>query len=93
MASIDLLAMLPAMLNHSSIMTERASLMKCSEELFNEHDFDAQGQIIDRQRRLMNGIDHQLSTKIVKEQTRSGNLAVDAQFWLVIRMILLPSSL
>lgn len=53
--------------NHSNIMTERASLMKCSEDLFNERDFDVRRRIIDHQQRLLNGIDHRLSMEIIKK--------------------------
>lgn len=63
----DVLAFVRWLFNHSSIMNERASLMKCSEDLLSERDLEAWGQIIDRQRQLLNGIDHRLSTKIVKK--------------------------
>lgn len=63
----EALAFVRWLFNHSSIMTERALLMKCSEDLFSERNFDARGQIIDRQRRLLTGIDHRLSTEIVKK--------------------------
>lgn len=65
--SPDALAFVRWLFNHSSIMSERASLMKCSEDLFSERDFDVRGQILDRQRQLLNKIDHQLSAKIVKK--------------------------
>lgn len=63
----EALAFVRWLFNHSSIMTERASLMKCSEDLFSEGDFDARGRIIDRQRQLLSGIDHRLSTEVVKK--------------------------
>lgn len=69
----EALAFVRWLFNHSSVMTERASLMKCSEDLFSERDFDARGQLIDHQRQLLNGIDHRLSTKIVKKvKSRQG---------------------
>ncbi|WP_274371709.1 tetratricopeptide repeat protein [Morganella morganii] len=61
------LAFVRWLFNHSSVLTERASLMKCSEGLLSERNFDARGQIIDRQRQLLNGIDHRLSEEIVKK--------------------------
>lgn len=63
----EALAFVRWLFNHSSIMTERASLMKCTEDLFSERDFGARGRIIDHQQRLLNGIDHRLSTEIVKK--------------------------
>ncbi|ECH1725689.1 tetratricopeptide repeat protein, partial [Salmonella enterica] len=69
----EALAFVRWLFNHSSIMAERALLMKCSEDLFSERNFDARGQIIDRQHRLLAGIDHRLSTEIVKKvQNRQG---------------------
>lgn len=63
----EALAFVRWLFNHSSIMAERASLMKCSEDLFSERDVDARRNILDRHQRLLNGIDHRLSTKIVKK--------------------------
>lgn len=53
--------------NYSSVMIERASLMKCNEELFFERDFDTRRGIIDSKQRLLNKIDNQLSTAIIKK--------------------------
>lgn len=63
----EALAFVRWLFNHSSIMTERALLMKWSEDLFSERNFGARVQIIDRQRRFLTGIAHRLSTKIVKK--------------------------
>ena len=63
----EALAFVRWLFNHSNIMTERASLMKCTEDLFSERDFGARGRIIDHQQRLLNRIDHRLSTEIVKK--------------------------
>ena len=52
--------------NHSSILSERASLMKCAEDLFSEREIVGRERIISHQKKLISGIDHRLSTKIVK---------------------------
>jgi tetratricopeptide (TPR) repeat protein len=52
--------------NHSSILSERASLMKCAEDLFSEQDFFGRERIASHQKELIRGIDHRLSKKIVK---------------------------
>jgi len=72
--SPEALAFVRWLFNHSDIMAERASLMKCSEGLFWEHDFDARKCIIDRQHQLLERIDHTLSAEIVKKvKDRQGN--------------------
>lgn len=63
----EALAFIHWLFNNSSIMAERALLMKCSEDLFNEWNFDVRSQILNRQRCLLTGIDHRLSAKIVKK--------------------------
>lgn len=61
--------------NHSSILVERASLLKCDEELFSERDFSARGRILIRQQALLNKIDHRLSAEIVKKvKNRQGQV-------------------
>lgn len=55
--------------NHSSILAERAALMKCSEDLFNEDDYDIRHHVIEHQNRLRNEIDHRLSMEIIKKVT------------------------
>ncbi|MGL5667330.1 MAG: tetratricopeptide repeat protein [Shewanella sp.] len=63
----EALAFVRWLFNHSSIMAEHASLMKCNEELFSEGDIDVRGRILGKQQILLNKIDHQLSTEIVKK--------------------------
>ncbi|WP_323601348.1 tetratricopeptide repeat protein [Pseudomonas putida] len=53
--------------NHSRILAERASLMKCLEGLFTEKELEARGHIIETHERILNGIDHRLSEEIVKK--------------------------
>jgi len=61
------LAFVRWLFNHSSVMAERAQWIKCSEELFSEHGLEARRRIMNRQQALLDGIDHQLSTKIIKK--------------------------
>jgi len=69
----EALAFIRWVFNHSSIMVERASLMKCNEELFIERRFEARTRILERQQWLLNGIDHRLSTEIIqKVKNKSG---------------------
>ncbi|MBC8951064.1 lipopolysaccharide assembly protein LapB [Xenorhabdus sp. TS4] len=73
----DSFAFLRWLFNHSSVMAERASLMKCHEELFSEKDFEARKRISNRKQMLLNGIDNRLSTEIVKKiKDRHGQ-----EFW------------
>ncbi len=69
----DALSFIRWLFNHSSIMAERASLMRCNEDLFSEHDFAARGRILAHKQTLLSGIDEQLSIDIVKKiKNRSG---------------------
>jgi tetratricopeptide (TPR) repeat protein len=63
----DSFAFVRWLFNHSSVMAERASLMKCHEALFSGNEYETRKTILSRQQALLNGIDNRLSTEIVKK--------------------------
>ncbi|MBD1228229.1 hypothetical protein [Xenorhabdus griffiniae] len=79
----DSFAFVRWLFNHSSVIAERASLMKCQEALFSENDYEVRKRISNRQQSLLNGIDNRLSTEIVKKiKDRHGQ-----EFWPWIQLL------
>ena len=67
--------------NHSKVLSERAAIQECLEELLWEHDFDKRGVILRRHDEVLDGIDDRLSAEIVvKRQDRAGRAVYPWQY-------------
>jgi tetratricopeptide (TPR) repeat protein len=71
-AAIDFLDWL---FNCSSILRERAAMAEVREELTYAHEFDERGKILEREHRLLDGIDDSISSILVRKiKDRDGQL-------------------
>lgn len=69
----DFVAFLRWLYNHSRVLSERAAILGCMEELRWEHDFQRRGQILARMEKGLQGIDDRISEEVVvKRSDRHG---------------------